>query len=189
MDFEIITYGGAEFLRITFNGIAALFDDGDYFTALKIAALFGLIVVMVQAAFKGSVINFGWLLGLIFGYYVALLPRSTVIITDRIDPSQSGIVENVPIGLAMTAGFASHFGDWLARGYETLLSLPSEVKYSESGMMFAQKIVEASTRFEITDVRTQENLAEFWQQCVFYDVLLGLYTWDDLYWHPADPSL
>ncbi|MGQ0622769.1 MAG: conjugal transfer protein TraG N-terminal domain-containing protein [Panacagrimonas sp.] len=189
MDFEIFTYGGGEFLRITFNAVAALFGNGDYITALKVAATMGLLAVLVQAAFKGSAMNVQWILGFIMAYYVAILPRSNVIITDRIDPSQSAVVSNVPIGLAATAGLSSLFGDWLTRGFELLFALPDQMGYSGNGLLFGSKLVEASTRFELTDVRTQENLSEFWQQCVFYDILLGRYTWEDLYWHSGYDSM
>lgn len=189
MDFEVFTYGGGEFLRVTFNAVAAFLDNGDYITALKAAATAGLIAVLVQAAFKGSAMNLQWLLGFILAFYVAILPRSNVIITDRIDPSQSAVVSNVPIGLAATAGLSSLFGDWLTRGFELLFALPNEMGYSGNGLLFGSRLVEASTHFEITDVRTQENLAEFWQQCVFYDILLGRYTWEDLYWHSGYDSM
>lgn len=189
MDFEVFTYGGGEFLRVTFNAVAAFLDNGDYITALKAAATAGLIAVLVQAAFKGSAMNLQWLLGFILAFYVAILPRSNVIITDRIDPTQSAVVSNVPLGLAATAGLSSLFGDWLTRGFELLFALPNEMGYSGNGLLFGSRLVEASTRFEITDVRTQENLAEFWQQCVFYDILLGRYTWEELYWHSGYDSM
>ena len=54
MDFEVFTYGGGEFLRVTFNAVAAMLGNGDYLTALKAAATIGLLAVLVQAAFKGS---------------------------------------------------------------------------------------------------------------------------------------
>jgi len=189
VDFEVFTYGGGEFLRVTFNAVAAMLNNGDYLTALKAAATVGLLAVLVQAAFKGSAMNVQWLLGFIMAFYIAILPRSNVIITDRIDPSQSAVVSNVPIGLAATAGLSSLFGDWLTRGFELLFALPDQMGYSGNGLLFGSKLVEASTRFELTDVRTQENLAEFWQQCVFYDILLGRYTWEDLYWHSGYDSM
>ena len=51
-------------------------------------------------------------------------------------------------------------------------------------MLFGQYLVEASTRFEITDQRLAANLSELWQSCVFYDILLGLYGWEDLFAAP-----
>ncbi len=186
MDFELFTYGGGELLRLTFNAIAAFMASGnnDYLTLLKISAMVGLLVVLVQSAFKGGMVNFQWLLAIIMIYYVAMVPRANVIITDRVNPAQSGVVSNVPIGLAFTAGFLSHTGDWLTQGFEALFSLPGDMEYSTNGLLFGSRLVEAAKHFEITDPRISENLTEFWQQCVFYDVLLGRYGMQDLFAQP-----
>ena len=181
MDFEVFTYGGGEFLRLVFNGIAAIVGTGDYVTALKLAAIIGLIWVLVEGAFRQRPLNLQWLLGVILVYLAFMVPKANVIVTDRIDATQSGVVANVPIGLAATAGTFSLLGDWLTRSYETVFSLPDDLRYHQSGMLFAQYLVEASTRFEITDQRLAANLSEFWQACVFYDILLGLYGWEDLF--------
>ena len=186
MDFELFTYGGGELLRLTFNAIAAFMASGnnDYLTLLKISAMVGLLVVLVQSAFKGGMVNFQWLLAIIMIYYVAMVPRANVIITDRVNPAQSGVVSNVPIGLAFTAGFLSHTGDWLTQGFEALFSLPGDMEYSTNGLLFGSRLVESARHFEITDPRISENLTEFWQQCVFYDVLLGRYGMQDLFAQP-----
>ncbi|MDD3448076.1 MAG: conjugal transfer protein TraG N-terminal domain-containing protein [Gammaproteobacteria bacterium] len=180
MNWEIFSYGNGEFLRLVFNGIAAIVGDGDFIAILKISGLVGLLWVMVEAAFRGRAVNLQWLLAVVLVVNVVLVPRTNVIITDRIDVTQSGVVGNVPLGLAMFAGGASKIGDWMTRAFETVFSLPDDIQYHKSGMLFGQYLVEASTRFEITDSRVAGNLAEFWQSCVFYDLLLGLYTWDDL---------
>ena len=44
-----------------------------------------------------------------------MVPKADVIVTDRIDATQSGVVSNVPLGLAATAGTFSLVGDWLTR--------------------------------------------------------------------------
>lgn len=180
MNWEIFSYGNGEFLRLVFNGIAAIVGDGNFITILKISGLMGLLWVLVEAAFRGRAVNLQWLLAVVLVVNVVLVPRTNVIITDRIDVTQSGVVGNVPLGLAMFAGGASKIGDWMTRAFETVFSLPDDIQYHKSGMLFGQYLVEASTRFEITDSRVAGNLAEFWQSCVFYDLLLGLYTWDDL---------
>lgn len=153
MDFEDFTYGGGEFLRLVFNGIAAIVGTGDYVTALKLAAIIGLIWVLVEGAFRQRPLNLQWLLGVILVYLAFMVPKANVIITDRIDATQSGVVANVPIGLAATARTFSLLGDWLTRSYETVFSLPDDLRYHQSGMLFATYLVEASTRFEITDQR------------------------------------
>ena len=181
MNWEIFTYGGGEFLRLVFNGIAAITGNGDYISILKVSAMIGILWVLIEGAFNTHRgLNWQWLLVITLVYNTAMVPKTEVIITDRIDASQSGVVANVPLGLAAFAGTASLLGDWITRAYETVFSLPNDMQYAQNGMIFGQRLVEASTHFEITDQRVAGNLSEFWQNCVFYDILLGLYTWDDL---------
>jgi hypothetical protein len=42
-------------------------------------------------------------------------------------------------------------------------------------MVFASRMVEMVSQFEITDARFDENLKAFIHQCVFYDLLLKKY--------------
>ena len=181
MNWEVFTYGGGEFLRLVFNGIAAISGNGDYVSVLKISAMIGVLWVLLEGAFhthRG--LNWQWLLIIVLVYDTAMVPKTNVVVTDRIDASQSGVVANVPLGLAAFAGTASLLGDWITRAYETVFSLPDDLQYARNGMIFGQRLVEASTQFEFTDQRVAGNLSEFWQNCVFYDILLGRYTWDDL---------
>lgn len=184
MNWEIFTYGGGEFLRLVFNGVAAITGNGGYITALKLTAIIGLLWVLIEGAFKHRSMNLQWLFGIILVYNAFMVPKVDVIITDRIDATQSSVVSNVPLGLGAVAGTASLVGDWLTRAYETVFSLPGDMQYQQNGMLFGQYLVEASTRFEITDSRLAANFSEFWQSCVFYDILLGLYAWDDLFAAP-----
>lgn len=180
MNWDIYTLGGGEYLRLIFNGITAIMGDGDYVVLLKIGILIGLLAILVRSAYKGAILDFQWLLFSAMGFYIAFLPTATVIINDELDPSQSAVVENVPLGLAATAGFSSTVGHWLAQTSETVFSLPGEMRYTRQGMLFGNKLVEATMRFEITDARVAGNFSSFWQQCVFYDLLLGKYTITDL---------
>lgn len=180
MDWEITTLGGGQFLTLVFNGVAALMGAGSYTRLLGLAMLCGLIGVLVRSAYRGSVMDWQWLLWSILGFYAAFVPVSNVVITDELDPSQSAVVGHVPLGLAATAGISSEAGHWLAEAAETVFSVPDDISYARHGMLFGHRLLDATMRFEITDARLAGNLSEFWQQCVFYDLLLGLYTIGDL---------
>ncbi len=183
MTFEVFTYGGGEFLRLVFNGIAAIMGNDSYAGLLGVVALIGLLWFLIAAALSGGRrgLDLQWFFSLLLVYFAFMLPKSEVLITDRIDPSQSAVVSQVPLGLAGFAGLTSRIGDWLTRSFETVFSLPNDLQYSETGLLFGSHLVEASTHFEVTDSRTAGNLSEFWRQCVFYDILLGRYTWDELF--------
>lgn len=178
--FEIYTYGGGDFLRLIFNGIAQIFGNADYIVAIKSAALIGLMSFLLNAASQKGRLDFQWLLGIIMIYMVAIVPKTEIIINDQLIPANSAVVENVPIGISVTSSVFSRLSYWLTTSFETVFSLPNQVKYTGNGLMFAQTLVEESTRFEFTTPRIASNFTEFWKSCVYYDLLLRLYTWNDL---------
>lgn len=180
MNWQIYTLGGGQYLNLIFNGVVAIMGNGDYMYLLKTGILLGMLTVMLRSAYKGALIDLQWLLFAAMGFYIAFLPTATVIITDELDPGQSAVVNNVPLGLAATAGFSNAVGHWLAQTSEAVFSLPNDMDYTTHGMLFGNKLVDATMRFEITDPRVAGNFASFWQQCVFYDLLLGKYTLTDL---------
>lgn len=180
MNWQLYTLGGGQYLNLIFNGVVAIMGNGDYMYLLKIGILLGMLTVMLRSAYKGALIDLQWLLFAAMGFYIAFLPTATVIIDDELDPSQSSVVNNVPLGLAASAGFSNAVGHWLAQTSEAVFSLPSDMDYTTHGMLFGNKLVDATMRFEITDPRVAGNFAAFWQQCVFYDLLLGKYTLTDL---------
>ncbi|MBQ4839990.1 conjugal transfer protein TraG N-terminal domain-containing protein, partial [Pseudoalteromonas luteoviolacea] len=177
---EIFTYGGGDFLRMIFTGIAQIFGNNDYTAALQSAALIGFIGVLIYAAFQKGQLDVKWVLGIIMTVMILIVPKVNVIITDRVVPANSAVVGNVPLGLGLTATAFSKVGDWMTRSFETVFALPNQVQYSGNGLLFASHLVEESTRFEITTPRVSSNFAEFWKSCVYYDLLLDLYSWDQL---------
>ncbi len=177
---EIFTYGGGAVLLQLFNGLVAILGDNDYLALLKITGLITVIWVIIEAIFMRRPISVQPFIIVILIFYILFIPRVNVIITDRINPANSGVVANVPIGIGFTASMASNVGDWMARTFESVLTLPNDLQYSSNGLLFGSNLLRASTQFEITDSRLAGNISEFMQQCVFYDILTGFYTWGDI---------
>ncbi|MFQ5469731.1 MAG: conjugal transfer protein TraG N-terminal domain-containing protein [Gammaproteobacteria bacterium] len=177
---EIFTYGGGLVLLQLFNGLVAILGDNDYLVLLKITGLITIIWVIIEAIFMRRPISVQPFIIVILVFYILFIPRVNVIITDRINPANSGVVANVPIGVGFTASIASNVGDWMARTFESVLTLPNDLQYSNNGLLFGSNLLRASTQFEITDSRLAGNISEFMQQCVFYDILTGFYTWGDI---------
>lgn len=177
---EIFTFGGADFLRLVFNGIAAIFGDDNYNTAIALSAILGLLSIMVMGAFRKGELNIQWLLGIILLYQIALVPKQEIVIVDSIVPANNAVVDNVPMGIALTASLFSRFSNWATGAFETIFALPNDIRMRGNGLIFANTLVEESTRFEITTPQLSQNLSQFWKDCVFYDILLNRYTWQDL---------
>ena len=183
MAWEVYTYGGGEYLRVVFNGVAAIMGHTEYSTLLRIFLIATVLWIIARIAFVTQrPTDMTGLLGVFALLFVAFVPKVDVIIRDRIDPAMGSVVSNVPLGVGFTASFASKAGDWMTRAFEAVLSLPDDLQYQRNGMLFGARLVEASTRFDFTDGRLRENLSSFWRQCVMYDIALGLYSWDDITW-------
>lgn len=177
---EIFTYGGGDTLLQLFNGLVAILGDNNFLVLLKLTALITVIWVIIEALFMKRPLSIQPFLVVILVFYILFLPRVNVIVTDRIDPSNSGVVANVPIGLGFTASMASTAGDWMSRAFETVFTLPNDLQYTTNGLLFGSNMLRAASQFEITDSRLAGNISEFMQQCVFYDILTGFYTWGDI---------
>ena len=68
----------------------------------------------------------------------------------------------------------------MSRAFETVFTLPNDLQYTSNGLLFGSNLLRAASQFEITDSRLAGNVSEFMQQCVFYDILTGFYTWGDI---------
>lgn len=178
---EIYSYGGGDFLRMVFTGIASLFGNGDYMMAMQSVAILGFIGWMFGIAMSGGKgFDIKHLIVIIMVLGIGIVPKKDIIITDRVVPANSAVVGNVPLGLALVASGFSKLGDFFARSFETVFSLPNQVSYTGNGLLFASHLVEESTRFEFTDPRMAANFTDFWKSCVYYDLLLNKYSWKAL---------
>jgi conjugal transfer mating pair stabilization protein TraG len=187
MNWEVFSYGGGDFLRVVFNAIASIFGNSDYGSAMATSSMLGFIIVFTKSVFSRDLMeNFRWYIGMIVFIMVVLTPKQTVIINDRVTPANSAVVNNVPIGLAVTAGFFSFTGDWLTRAFEVVFSMPAQAKYSGNGLLFANQLYEESRGFEFPDDRVDQNFQEFFISCVVVDGIgQKRFEWRDVLMAPT----
>ena len=148
---EIYTYGGGDTLLQLFNGLVAILGDNNFLVLLKMTALITVIWVIIEALFMKRPLSIQPFLVVILVFYILFLPRVNIIVTDRIDPSNSGVVANVPIGLGFTASMASTAGDWMSRAFETVFTLPNDLQYTTNGLLFGSNMLRAASQFETWD--------------------------------------
>lgn len=182
MTWEIISYGSGDFLRLVFNGVAMIFGNGDYIQGMQVSALIAFVGLFIRAAFDREVMaSFRWFVVLLVFIMAVLAPKVDVMITDRINPANSAVVSNVPLGLAGTASTFSIVGDYLTKAFETVFSLPDQLNYSSNGFLFANSLIDSAKRFQIKDGRLNENFSEFMATCVVVDGIgNGRFTWNEL---------
>ncbi len=179
---EIFTIGGGEYIVNVFNAVSAWTGGGGFRSLIRVVMVMGLIYTLLIVAFS---LNwrawFNWFLGATLMYGALIVPTMSVRVTDRINPSLApATVDNVPVGLAMIASVSSTAGDWLTRTAETVFVMPGSLQMSTNGMIYGARLWDRTQDFRIRDPRISANLEEYYKQCLFYDILLGFKSFDEI---------
>ncbi len=182
MNWEVIAYGSGDFLRLVFTAVASIFGNANYVAALQTAFFLGFLVFFIKGAINQDLMSgVKWFITALLLNLALFVPKTTVVITDRVLPSASAVVNNVPIGLAATAGVFSYTGDWFSRAFETVFTVPNAVRYTQNGLLFGHKVLEASRTMVIPDERTYLNFTEFFSSCIVVDgVGHNRFSWEDV---------
>jgi len=180
--YEVFTTGGGAYLVDIFNAVASLSAGSAFANLIRMAGVFSLLWLMFQTAFGGSwMSNVKWYMAFMTIYLALFTPRVTVQIVDNLNPAlPAATIANVPYGLAAFASMTSDVGNGLTRLSETAFSLPTDLRYQETGMLFGANLVKEATKWQITDSRYAGNMTRFAKQCVFYGILLGQIDLNDL---------
>jgi conjugal transfer mating pair stabilization protein TraG len=180
--FEIYAYGNVDTLTGVFNAIAAIMGGDDYFGLIKTVAITGVLVAAVAGLFTpGRFHGWGWLMGFMFLYYALFVPKSDVVIVDKLGSQTPVVVGNVPIGVAFFGHYTSKVGDVMTRFFETAFQviptstaqLPAELAYQKNGVMFGNRLIQASRSVNIADPQLRTDLIAFVYNCTTYDLQDG----------------
>ncbi|MDE0150501.1 MAG: conjugal transfer protein TraG N-terminal domain-containing protein, partial [Rhodospirillaceae bacterium] len=180
--YELFTLGGGVYLVDLLNAVAAITAGGAFVTLGQLAGVAGLAWVLFRTAFGGSwKDNAKWMLLFVAVWGAMIVPKATVRVVDRLDPTLApAVVANVPIGLALFASLTSQVGDGLTRLTEQAFTLPNDLHYRRHGLIFGARLAARTTRLEITDAVFARNVRNYARQCVFHALLLGHISADDL---------
>lgn len=180
--FEIYAYGNVDTLTGVFNAIAAIMGGADYFGLIKAIAITGVLVAAFAGLFTpGKFHGWGWLMGFLLVYYALFLPKSTVVIVDKLGSQPPVAVGNVPIGVAFFGHATSKVGDVMTRFFETAFQvipatnaqLPNELAYQKNGVMFGNRLIQASRAANVADPQLRTDLIAFVHNCTVYDLQDG----------------
>ncbi len=180
--FEIYAYGNVDTLTGVFNAIAAIMGGADYFGLIKAIAITGVLVAAFAGLFTpGKFHGWGWLMGFLLVYYALFLPKATVVIVDKLGSQPPVAVGNVPIGVAFFGHATSKVGDVMTRFFETAFQvipatnaqLPGELAYQKNGVMFGNRLIQASRAANVADPQLRTDLIAFVHNCTVYDLQDG----------------
>ena len=179
---EVFTVGGGEYLVNVFNAVASWAGSGGYRGLIRVVMVMAFTWALLVTAWNMDPrALLKWFMQATLMYMVVMVPTISVKVTDRTNPGvTAAVVDNVPIGLGLIAGFTSQIGDYLTRAAETVFAMPQVLNYSTGGMIYGAKLLDATQGLRIDDPVYATNLNEHFKQCVFYDILLGRKTYDDI---------
>lgn len=181
--FSVIVYGNGDLFIEYFQAIVATLGTKPIDVLLHLAILLsGVIMIFGFIMKRDLMVMVKWFGIFYFATYLLFMPTATVHVTDRLngDLPIPKPIDHVPLGLAVLASYTSIIGDTLTQIIEQNFTMPDYQPYNKTGMVFASRMMEASKKFEITDSVFNENLHEFINQCVFYDILLHKYSVTEL---------
>jgi len=180
--YEFITIGGGEFFVDIFNGLAMLIRSGDFAAVVKIVATLSFGIVMLNVVLSGNIYDAGkWYLTTFVILQALLFPSATVHVTDKANPALKGAtIDHVPYVIALVASTTTKVEYSLTKQMETVYSLPDDIQYSENGMLFGANLLQAVSKVTVTNANLASSLESFSQNCIFYDTLLGIYSYQDL---------
>ena len=180
--YEFITIGGGEYFVDIFNGLAMVVKSGDFMDVVKTSAVLAFMISLLNAALMGSLYDSSkWFLTTIIVTQMLLYPKATIHVTDKTNPTLIGAkVDNVPFVIAYTAATSSQIGYSLTKIFESVYSLPNDLQYSQNGMIFGANLMNAMSQARVTNSKLSASLDSFSRECIFYDIFLKIYSFDDL---------
>ena len=181
MALDYYSYSDAETMTQVFNAIAALTASSDYLDLIKVVLLIGGLVAVMTTISTNRFIGANWFIVAVLVYLGLLVPKVDVIINDRTGIQSPAVVSNVPIGSAFFGAVTSKIGDYLTTSAEATFSLPSDMRYSENGMLFGHRVIQQLRETNIRDKTLKDDLHSFMENCAWYDMnTYYFYTIDEL---------
>lgn len=179
----IYTIGGGEIIYNIMQAVALCLNGGGGLldALLRIGGLCGAFIAYYIILYGSPWEIFkSWGLPVLLIMNLLFVPSTTVKVEDTITRNFYK-VDKVPYGLAVFASATSQLGKAITEVIEQNFSLPNDLTYQKTGMLFGSNILEKAKTFKITNRNFKENMRNFVGQCVKYDMMLNhKYTFDDL---------
>lgn len=178
---EAYVYGGQQLYANVFNAIAILAGTDAIASFFRLILLIGLLVAVAGAALSMNLKGiFKWFLTSVMIFGAMIVPKTDVVIHDRVGPGAPIVVANVPLAVGFVFSTASTAGDRATQLMETAFGDPEIAQYSENGMIYASRIMT-----EMRDVRAPSEdqvqyIRSYVSNCVMYELLESRYTFTDL---------
>ena len=168
MALEIVILDGVDIVANAFNAVASFVKNDTWFSLVKIAEIIGILMAGI-VYIKGQDLRtlFYWLLAFVLVNAVLLTPKERIIIVDLANPTATPKpIDNVPLGVALPLYLSTNIGYSIAQTYDLFFHSPDDVKYSKTGLLFGQRLLEESFYIKPSSDELKNNINNYVQSCV-----------------------
>ena len=182
MNWTIFAYWNAQEIATMINGAVSIMNNGGFYQLIMLGATLGSIGALIGylVGKTDPVDIFRHMVVGAFVFWMLAVPRTTVQIIDRTGFVAPQVVSNVPIGVAAFGSITSSIGDWLTTSFETVFSLPNDLRMDHGGGYFAMNMINEAINSRPLNQILQYNMNEYVRECVLYDVQSGAMNEQDL---------
>ena len=167
MALEIVILDGVDIVANAFNAVAAFVKNDTWFSLVKIAEFIGVIMAALVYV-KGQDLRtfFYWLIAFVLVNALLLTPKERIVVVDLSSPTVIKSIDNVPLGVALPLYLSTKVGYSIAQTYDLFFHSPSDVRYTNTGLLFGQRLLEESFYVKPSNDRLTSNINNYIQSCV-----------------------
>ena len=177
---NVYTIGSLDFIYGVFNAVAMLMNSGTFSDMFRIAALLGVIGVVISSAISaGKSLSFQNMAVCIVMYMLFFQVSARVNIED-VTTGSFKAVDNVPAGLAASASIISTVGYTLTEKMEQAFSTPSMTEYGSLDPLISLSMLydtlKDPMRWSVTaesKSHLQASVINYMKDCVTNDIIRG----------------
>jgi conjugal transfer mating pair stabilization protein TraG len=168
----IYCYGNGEILWKVFNGIALIFGGASFMQSMMaITSVVGILWATTRIVFGENLGIFSrtWLIPTFVIFNLFFLPKTTVHIVDKVDPSfRYSAVDNVPYGVVFFPALASLLSYVVTDKVSQYMSPANDNSFAHTGDLFAAKFVSLAKDIRISSPRHRSNMKHFANRCFLW---------------------
>ncbi len=182
MIWEVYAYGDGDTIVKVLTAAASIVGGADFPGIAKTTVIMAFFLASIQVVFKGGVLQqqLKWVFLVATVSAMMINAKQDVKVVDKLNASNTRVVNNVPAGLAIFAGGANAIGNGMLQLYETAMSIPGDRKYEKNGMLFGTKLLNDLAMFEVQNQDMKKSLGDFGYQCIVLGMAHGFVSADEL---------
>ncbi len=116
-----------------------------------------------------GVFTTNWVVPIVLSLNLLFLPKTSVHIIDKVDAHFHYVkVDNIPVGLAAIPSIVSQVSRYLTQKIEQDFTAVDGLRYGETGMLFAARLVQKGLEAQLADPLDRENVKGFMRRCFLW---------------------